>query len=133
MNHVKGTIRAVETGEGLVLVTVEAAGHLFSALMIETPENTPETGTPVFMAFRETETAIGKGLSGGLSLRNRFEAVITRVEESAILTKVTLDFQGTRLFSVITAASARRLQLQTGDRVEALVKTTDMSLTKTER
>jgi molybdopterin-binding protein len=133
MNQVKGTIRAVESDEGLILVSVESAGDTFSALMVETAENrSMETGMTVFMAFRETETAIGKDLSGGLSVRNRFPAVITAIAQSPILTKITLDFRGTQLSSVITSASAKRLELQIGDTVEALVKTTDMSLIKTE-
>jgi molybdopterin-binding protein len=130
MNEVIGTITGVETDEELVLVTMESVGHTFSALLVG--ENTAlDAGERVVMTFREMETSIGKDLEGGLSLRNRFECVITAIEEGLLLTKVTLDFNGTGLVSVITTGSAKRLQLQTGDQVEALVKTTDMSLTKT--
>lgn len=134
MNRIKGTITAIETDEGISLVTVEAAGQLFSSVVIDTPQTAPylRVGNPVFLVFKETEMAIGKDLSGDLSIRNRFAATISAIEESSVLAKITLDFNGQQLVSMITTASSRRLKLQVGDRVEGLVKTTEMSLMKME-
>lgn len=134
MNRIKGTITAIETDEGISLVTVEAVGQLFSSVVIDTPQTAPylRVGNPVFLVFKETEMAIGKDLSGGLSIRNRFAATISAIEESSVLAKITLDFNGQQLVSMITTASSRRLKLQVGDRIEGLVKTTEMSLMKME-
>lgn len=134
MNRIKGTITAIETDEGISLVTVEAAGQLFSSVVIDTPQTAPylRVGNAVFLVFKEAEMAIGKDLSGSLSTRNRFTATISAIEESSVLAKITLDFNGQQLVSMITTASSRRLKLQVGDRVEGLVKTTEMSLMKME-
>lgn len=134
MNRIKGTITAIKTDEGISLVTVEAAGQLFSSVVIDTPQTAPylRVGNPVFLVFKETEMAIGKDLSGDLSIRNRFAATISAIEESSVLAKITLDFNGQQLVSMITTASSRRLKLQVGDKVEGLVKTTEMSLMKME-
>ncbi|WP_344977214.1 TOBE domain-containing protein [Compostibacter hankyongensis] len=133
MNSLKGTITAVETEEGISLVTVDAGGILLSALVIDTPETAAYlvTGTPVFAVFKETEISIGKNLSGGLSLRNRIPAVITAITGGKILSSITLDVNGHTLCSVITTRSAVALGLSVGERVEGLVKTTEVSLMQT--
>lgn len=134
MNRIQGTIREMISEEGISLVTVEASGALFAAVVIDTPETAAylKTGNEVWLVFKETEMALGKQLAGGLSIRNRFEATITGIAGGKVLTKVSLDYRGTTLDSVITTASAERLKLQVGDPVEGLVKTTEMSLMQTD-
>ncbi|HEX5554189.1 MAG TPA: TOBE domain-containing protein [Chitinophagaceae bacterium] len=134
MNKIKGTITAIETDEGISLVTVEVSEHAFSAVVIDTPQTAGylRMGGPVFLVFKETEMAIGKNLSGGLSLRNRFPGRIIAIEEGKVLTNITVDFEGMPLMSVITTPASKRLLLQVGDPVEGLVKATEMSLMKTD-
>jgi molybdopterin-binding protein len=134
MNKIKGTITAIETDEGISLVTVEVSEHAFSAVVIDTPQTAGylRMGGPVSLVFKETEMAIGKNLSGGLSLRNRFPGRIIAIEEGKVLTNITVDFEGMPLMSVITTPASKRLLLQVGDPVEGLVKATEMSLMKTD-
>ena len=51
-----------------------------------------------------------------------------RVEKGQVLAKVTLDYQGLDVVSIITTRSAERLDLKTGDAVEALVKANEMTI-----
>lgn len=132
MNKIRGTITDIESDEGISLVTVESGSQRFSSVVIDTPQtaNYLRNGQEVFLVFKETEMAIGKNISGKLSMRNRFAATIRGIEEGKVLTKITLDHQGVSLISVITTASAKMLALQVGDQVEGLVKTTEVSLMK---
>ncbi len=130
MNQLRGKITEIETDGNISLVTIEAEEIRFSSTVIDTTESASylNVGSDIYMVFKETEMAIGKNLSGGLSLRNRFVATITTIILGKVLAKVEIDFKGHRLHSIITARSARNLDLKIGDQVEGIVKTTEISL-----
>ena len=133
MNELKGIIAAVETAQDISLVTVTASGESFSALIIDTPETASylKAGQEINLLFKETEMAIGKNLSGGLSLRNRFPGVIQKIEAGKILTSVYLNFKDQMLCAIITTRSTQELDLNTGDAVVGLVKSNEISLRQT--
>lgn len=132
MNQLHATITAIETAGDISLVTLEAAGETFSSLVIDTPATALylQAGKEIVMVFKETEMAVGKGFSGGLSLRNRFPARVRQIETGTILSAVHLDFKGLDLLAVITTRSVADLQLAVGDEVLGLVKTNEISLTE---
>ena len=133
MNQVPGIIKTIETAGDISLVGIAAGGELFSALVIDTPATAAylQAGKDILMVFKETEVAIGKNLAGGLSLRNRFPARITHLEQGRLLSRLILDFRGFTLQAVITTASVRDLKLSVNDEVLGLVKTNEISLTDT--
>lgn len=133
MNQVPGIIKTIETAGDISLVGIAAGGELFSALVIDTPITAAylQTGKNILMVFKETEVAIGKNLVGGLSLRNRFPARITHLEQGRLLSRVALDFRGFTLQAVITTASVNDLKLSVNDEVLGLVKTNEISLSDT--
>lgn len=132
MNQLQGTITAIESSGDISLVTLLAAGESFSSLVLDTPATAAwlQVGNEIVMVFKETEMSLGKGLAGGLSLRNRFPATIRHIESGSILSGVQLDFKGHTLLAVITTPSVAELQLAPGDAVVGLVKTNEISLTE---
>lgn len=132
MNQLQGTITAIESAGDISLVTILAAGESFSSLVLDTPATAAwlQAGKNIVMVFKETEMSIGKGLSGGLSLRNRFPATVRQIDSGSILSCVQLDFKGHALQAVITSRSVAELQLTQGDAVVGLVKTNEISLTE---
>lgn len=132
MNQVKALITAVETAGDISLVSMQAAGESFASLVIDTPATAAylQAGKEIIMVFKETEMAIGKNLSGGLSLRNHFPAKVRHIQQGRILACVDLDFKGISLQAVITSRSVADLQLTIGDEVTGLVKTNEISLTE---
>jgi molybdate transport system regulatory protein len=126
MNKLKAVVTAIETSGEISLVSLLCEGEPFSALIISQAEAYIATGSPVYMAFKETEVSIGKELKGMISLRNRFPSRISAIEKGQILSEIKLDFKGHALTSIITTASCHRLALQQGDEVEGLLKTTEL-------
>jgi molybdate transport system regulatory protein len=114
------------------MVDVEVDGDIFCAIVLETPATAAylKEGNPVTLLFKETEVSIAKNLSGIISLRNRFTAVVKGMEKSSLLTKVFLNYKAREIISIISTRSAERLALAEGDRVEWLVKTNEVSLLK---
>ncbi len=127
MNRLRGTIIAVESAGHVRLVDVDVNGTTFSAILLETTKCL-HPGAAVTLAFKETEVSLAKNLSGLISLRNRLPARVRAIEKGQVLAKVTLDYQGTDVVSIITTRSAGRLDLKAGDLIEALVKANEMTI-----
>lgn len=132
MNKLKGKIMNIESSEHISIVDIEVEGDLFSSVIIETPETADylRFGEEVFMLFKETEVSIGKALSGNLSLRNRLKSKIKTIEKGTVLTKITLDYKGKDIISVITTRSTNKLDLKVGDEVQGLVKANEVIIMK---
>jgi molybdopterin-binding protein len=133
MNKLSGKITQVQRSGALVLVDVNVDGTNCSSLIVnnENEHNWVETGSDVFMIFKETEVSLARNLSGLISLRNRFECLVRSVEYGEIVAQVSLQFGLSEINAVITTRSARLLDLKEGDSVTALVKANEMSLQKT--
>ena len=132
MNKLQGKIMNIESSEHISIVDIDVEGDLFSAVIIETPETADylRIGKEVFMLFKETEVSIGKALSGNLSLRNRLKSNIKTIEKGTVLTKITLDYKGKDIVSIITTRSTNKLDLKVGDEVQGLVKANEVIIMK---
>lgn len=130
MNKLAGTIVRIESSQHMSMVDIDVQGDIFTSIILETPQTAAylTNGERIEVLFKETEVSIAKNLSGQISLRNRFKAVIKNVEKSNILAKIVLDYRGQQIVSIISTRSADRLELKPGDIVEWLVKTNEVSL-----
>ena len=130
MNRWSGTIIAIESNDHLSLVDVLAGEDTFTAMLLETPQSAPhlKVGHTVAILFKETEVALAKNLAGQISLRNRVPCTVREIRRGDILCEVLLERNGQMLTSIITTRAALRLDIQIGDKVEALVKANEVSL-----
>lgn len=130
MNRLSGNIHAIDVHGSIALVDVDVGAHRFTATLIGASEEaagwTP--GAPVTLLFKETEVSLAKNLSGMISMRNRLPCTVTAIERGRLLARVTLDFEGRKVESVITTRSTLALGLAVGDTVEGLVKANEMTL-----
>jgi molybdate transport system regulatory protein len=130
LNKLKGQITAIDSNSHMSLVDVAVGQDIFTATLLETPETADylQIGNLVTLLFKETEIALAKNLSGMISLRNRISVRVKRIERGDILSAVTLDYDGKRLVSVVTSRAIDRLEIKTGDQLEALVKANEIAL-----
>lgn len=132
MNKLPGIITNIQQSGAILLVDIRVADRLFSALLIESA-NQPEwvkIGETIDIVFKETEVSLAKNLSGQISLRNRMQCVVLKIDRGELLSRVFLKFQDYTLSSAITTRSVASLNLNIGDEVEALVKSNEVSLMK---
>jgi molybdate transport system regulatory protein len=127
VNRLRGTIIAVESAGHVRLVDVDVEGVTFSAILLGAEENL-QPGKAVTLAFKETEVSLAKNLSGLISLRNRMPSTVRTIDKGRVLATIALDYRGNEVVSIITARSVDRLDLKTGDEVEALVKANEMAI-----
>lgn len=130
MNKFRGCITRIEANDHVSLVDVDVSGDNFTATLLETPDDAPylRVGNVVDVLFKETEVSLAKGLTGLISLRNRVTVTVKQVRSGVILSEVVMDYRGQPMSSIITTGSIRRLNIQTGDEIEALVKANEVTL-----
>lgn len=130
MNRLPATIAAIETHGSIALVEAAVGTHRFTAALIGAGNEVCAwtAGMAVTLLFKETEVSLAKNLSGLISMRNRIPCTVRAVEQGKLLTRVTLDFDGHAIESVITTRSTHALAIAPGDRVEGLVKSNEMTV-----
>lgn len=65
-----------------------------------------------------------------LSARNQLPAVIKSVKLGNVMAEVVMEVAGVEIVSAITRGSAESLSLQPGDRVKAIIKSTEVMVDK---
>ena len=132
MNKLLAEIAEINTSGELSLVTLNCQGELFSSIIINHQEAYIEKGNKVYMVFKETEVSIGKNLSGGLSIRNRFKSAIEAIDKGILLSEKKLNFKEQIVTSIITTSSLEKQDLRVKEEVEGLLKTTELFIMKYE-
>ncbi|HEV3262641.1 MAG TPA: TOBE domain-containing protein [Gemmataceae bacterium] len=65
-----------------------------------------------------------------LSARNQFKGTVKSVKLGGIMAEVVVALGGIEIVSAITRASAEALNLQPGDEVKAIIKSTEVIIDK---
>jgi molybdopterin-binding protein len=130
MNQLRGRIISIQSNDHMSLVDVDVSGDVFTATLLETPDDAPylKVGNVVDVLFKETEVSLAKGRSGLISLRNCLCTKVEQVRNGVILSEVVLDYRGQPISSIITTRSINRLDIKPGDEIEAMVKANEVTL-----
>jgi molybdopterin-binding protein len=65
-----------------------------------------------------------------LSARNQLPATVKEMRMGTVMAEVVLDVAGQEVVAAITRRSAESLELQVGDRVQAIIKATEAMVAK---
>lgn len=132
MNILKGNINSLNTSGRLTIVTVDVSGFSIKSIIIENPEtvNYLRIGNPIQVMFKETEVVVGKGSDIAVSLDNRIDGVITEITKGVLLSSLSIDTKAGKIKATLTSESITKLDLQLGEQVTALVKTTEIMLSE---
>lgn len=130
MNRLPATISKIDVHGSIALVETVSGGRRYTATMVGASLEAASwhEGMAVTLLFKETEVALGKNLSGLISMRNRIPAVVAGIERGKLLARVDLQADGHALTSVITTRSVDALGLAVGDVVEGLIKANEMTV-----
>ena len=132
MNKLKGKIVDIQSSDNISMIHVDVEGDMFSSIVLEGKKGPVnyKIKDSVTLLFKETEVGIAKDLTGMISLRNRFKAVIKKIDKGPILAKITLNYKNRAIESIISARSTSQMKLKDNEEVEWLVKTNEVTLMK---
>lgn len=134
MNKLEGVITQITSSGNISLVDVTAHGVPLSAIIIGTEENTSylKVGRSIFVLFKESEVSVGRDLNGRISLRNCLEGPVIKLQKGVIFSKITIDFKGIPVVSLITTRSSEKLKIEIGDVITAFIKSNEVILMDTD-
>lgn len=127
MNKISATVVTIQNVQNLTQVTFATAAGELKMMGLELPQNIKQN-TQVILTCKATNIAIAKRSDTMLSFSNQLRVTIKAIEMGELLCSLLLAYDETLLESIITADSARRMQLQVGESVTALIKSSDLSI-----
>lgn len=87
-------------------------------------------GDTISVLIKGTDIMLAKSCSGILSARNRVKGVVRKIIPGDVLSKVYVESQEDMLHAIITSTSLEEMKLQEGNEVTAIVKSTELILSK---
>ncbi len=127
MSSIIATVHNIQTVQNLNIVSFTCNESLLKMMSLDLEEQI-QKGTKVLLTCKPTAIAIAKNFQGQLSYANQLHVSITNINVGELLSVLKLQFGEFVLESVITTDSQKRMQLQCGEEVIALIKSSDLSI-----
>lgn len=87
-------------------------------------------GDSICVIIKGTDIMLAKSISGILSARNRTRGLVKQIIRGDVLSKVLIESQGDVIHAIITNASLDEMKINSGDEITAIVKSTELILSK---
>jgi len=88
-----------------------------------------DTGKKLINETIQDETA-WENLSFKLSARNQLPGKVLEVEKSELVCKITVEIEPSTITSVVTREAVEKLDIKPGDRIYAVIKSTEVMVAK---
>lgn len=128
MNKLEATVSKIDSLENLTIVQFDFFGITLS--MMSLGLSNIKVGTKVILNINASHIAIAKDLKGEISLSNKLECTIEKLDKGKLLSSLTLRIKDTKITSIITTNSVNRMNLCQNDNVTALIKASELSIQK---
>ncbi len=129
MNNIIAYVQNIQSLQNLNIVNFTCKGTPLKMMSLDLNNNI-QKDTKVMLTCKPMAIALAKNLQGEVSYANRLHANILFIESGELLSALKLQFEEFILESIITTDSCKRMHLQTGDKVTALIKSSDLSIKK---
>ena len=128
MNKLEATVSKIDSLENLTIVQFDFLGITLS--MMSLGLSNIKVGTKVILNINASHIAIAKDLKGEISLSNKLECTIEKLDKGELLSSLTLKIKDIKITSIITTNSVNRMNLSQNDKVTALIKASELSIQK---
>lgn len=89
-----------------------------------------KSGDTINVLIKGMDVMLAKSFSGTLSARNKIRGTVKRIIQGDILSKVFVESQADTLHAFITNTSLMEMDVNVGDEITAIVKSTELILSK---
>ncbi len=87
-------------------------------------------GDSITVLIKGTDVMLAKSFTGMISARNRVSGIVKRIIEGDVVSKVFVESQDEMLHAVITNTSLEEMEINEGNEITAIVKSTELILYK---
>lgn len=129
MSKIVAIVKSIRTHQNLNIIEFDFMNTVLKMMSLDLNSNV-QVGKKVELLFKPTSVSISKGLLGDISLSNRIIATIENLENGELLSSILLKTGDFTLESIITKDSSLAMNLQKNDAVTALIKASDVSISK---
>lgn len=126
MNEFKAVVSKIDNLDNLNIVEFSFFDITLSMMSLDL--HNIEVGTKVLLTVKASNVAIAKELQGQISLANSIKSDIIKLDMGKLLTSIKLQHNDSSITSIITTKSAKRLNLKEKDYVNAIFKSSDLSI-----
>ncbi len=127
MNILTARITDIQRTDSITLVRFDADTQPMHMMALElSPQLVVDS--KVIVGAKSTNIALARERQAELSIENQLDVTITKINMGALLCSVSLAISGQCWESVITRESALTMQLAVGDKIIALIKSSDLSI-----
>ena len=127
MSHIIATVVEINKCESLHVLKFSAHGEFLSMMSLDIDDDI-DVGTKVSLHVKPSHIAVAKNFTGMLSYSNQLPCTIVALENGELLSSIKLRFFDGMLESIITLASSKKMHLEVGDEVIALIKASELSI-----
>lgn len=129
MNKIQAKIINIKKESNAALVKLQDKhDNIFSVLMLDFDNNDINIGLVCDIIFKESEVMVAHTQSVNLSARNKFEGKVQNIEEDSIFARISFNFYGTNINSLITKEARKDLNINVGDTFIWFVKSNELML-----
>lgn len=127
MNKIDVTITEIASKEKVSLVSFSVGKERLEMISLGVSEDL-SVGSAVSVGVKATSVALSQTKLSDVSISNQIETSIIAIEAGSLLCSIKLGFEGVVWESVITKSSMLAMQLSVGQKIVALIKSSDLSI-----
>jgi molybdopterin-binding protein len=127
MNKIAAIITDIQSIDTVNIVSFDVAGQLMQMMALELDERLA-VGSKVIVGAKATNIVLAKERVETISISNQLEVTIEGINMGALLCSVRFDFAGELWESIITRESTLAMELDLGDKIVALIKSSELSI-----
>jgi molybdopterin-binding protein len=127
MSQLVATIKKINSVDNLNIVEFDFDGITLKMMSLDLDKEV-QINKKVKLSVKSSNVIIAKNLFGEISLSNQLVATIQSIENGELLSSVILKVNETTFESLITVDSSKRMNLQVGEKVQILIKASNLSI-----
>ena len=128
MNKLEAVVSKIDSLDNLTIAQFDFKGINLSMMSLELSDI--YVGKSVILKVNASHISIAKNFIGDISLSNKLDCIIDKLDKGVLLSSLKLNVKGTIITSIITTNSVNRMNLEEKDKVTAFVKASDLSIQK---
>ena len=133
MNYIDATLNDIQSIDNLAIVTFKVKEQKMCMMSLGI-DSSLSIGSKVTLGIKASNIALAKDLKGLISLSNQLDGIIHSIKNGVLLSSIKLKIDDDLILeSIITLESSKKMNLQTGDKVTALIKSSELSIVKVDK